>query len=321
MSPYVQSRCQIVLALVITEKREGPHLELLGAVGLNCVHRKGTALRYFRELIGARLVLGALITRDIRGRYRRTIFGQLWSLANPLTQMLLYTFVFAFVFQVKSMKGDPSGIESFALYLLCGLIPWTLFQSSVFAAIAAPLANVNLITKVYFPRIIIPLASLIATLYNSGFEFLILIVALAVAGSMFWPFLPVALLVVFLLMSFATGLGLLLSIFNLYFRDTQYLAGIFFQVWMWLSPIIYPISLVVDRSATLGPLWGTNITLLQIYELNPLVHFITAFRNVMYDNRLPSAIDLGMCGLWALVSLTLGVLVFRRVDSRLAELL
>ena len=263
----------------------------------------------------------ALISREIRGRYRRTFLGQLWSLANPLTQMLLYTFVFAFVFQVRSMKGDPSGIEIYALYLLCGLIPWTLFQSSVFAAIAAPLANVNLITKVCFPRIIIPLASLIATLYNSGFEFLVLLVALAFAGSMFWPFLPVALLLVFLLMSFATGLGLLLSILNLYFRDTQYLAGIFFQVWMWLSPIIYPISLVIDRSNELGPLWGTRVTLLEVYSINPLVHFITAFRNVMYDNRLPSGLDLGMCGVWALVSLTVGLLVFRRFDSRLAELL
>ena len=276
---------------------------------------------YFQEVFQSRLVLSALISREIRGKYRRTFLGQLWSLANPLTQMLVYTFVFSFVFQVSSMRGDPSGVESFAIYLLCGLIPWTLFQSSVFAGIAAPLANVNLITKVYFPRIIIPMASFIATLYNSAFEFLVLLVALAVAGSVFWPFLPVAALIVFLLMSFAVGLGLLLSVVNLYFRDTEYLMGIFFQVWMWLSPIIYPISLVIDRSAKLGPLWGTNITLMDIYSLNPIVHFVSAFRNVLYDNRLPSAFDLGMCGIWALVSLSIGVGVFRRMDSKLAEYL
>jgi len=277
--------------------------------------------QYLRELHGSRLILSALVSRDISGKYRRTILGQLWSFANPLTQMLVYTFVFSFVFQVKSMKGDPSGLDSFALYLLCGLIPWTLFQSSVMGAIASPLANVNLITKVYFPRMIIPMASLVSTLYNSGFEFLVLIVALALAGSMFWPLLPVALVIIFLLVSFAGGLGLLLSILNLQFRDTEYLLGILFQVWMWLSPIIYPISLVANRSAELGPIPGTGITLLDIYSLNPIVHFVTAFRNVMYDNRMPSAIDLGMCALWALVSLVVGFLTFRRMDSRLAEFL
>jgi ABC-2 type transport system permease protein len=277
--------------------------------------------QYLRELYDSRLTLYALTSREIRGKYRRTFLGQLWSLANPLTQMLVYTFVFSFVFQVKSMKGDPSGLDSFALYLLCGLIPWTLFQSSVMGAIASPLANVNLITKVYFPRMIIPLASLVSRLYNSGFEFLVLGVALALAGSMFWPLLPVAIVIIFLLASFAAGLGLLLSILNLQFRDTEYLLGIFFQVWMWLSPIIYPISLVASRSATLGPIPGTNITLLDVYSVNPIVHFVTAFRNVMYDNRMPSAIDVGLCAVWALVSLVVGFLTFRRMDGRLAEFL
>lgn len=277
--------------------------------------------QYLRELYGSRLILNALVSREIRGKYRRTFLGQLWSFANPLTQMLVYTFVFSFVFQVKSMKGDPSGLDSFALYLLCGLIPWTLFYSSVIGAMASPLTNVNLITKVYFPRMIIPVSSLVATLYNSGFEFLVLGVALALAGSMFWPLLPVAIVVIFLLMIFAAGLGLLLSILNLKFRDTEYLLGIFFQVWMWLSPIIYPISLVANRSASLGPIPGTRITLLDVYSFNPIVHFVTAFRNVMYDNRMPSATDLVICGLWAVVSLLIGFLTFRRMDSRLAEFL
>ena len=277
--------------------------------------------QYLRELYGSRFILNALVSREIRGKYRRTFLGQLWSFANPLTQMLVYTFVFSFVFQVKSMKGDPSGLDSFALYLLCGLIPWTLFYSSVIGAMASPLTNVNLITKVYFPRMIIPVSSLVATVYNSGFEFLVLGVALALAGSMFWPLLPVAIVVIFLLMIFAAGLGLLLAILNLKFRDTEYLLGIFFQVWMWLSPIIYPISLVANRSASLGPIPGTTITLLDVYSFNPIVHFVTAFRNVMYDNRMPSATDLVICGLWAVVSLLIGFLTFRRMDSRLAEFL
>ncbi len=274
-----------------------------------------------RELISARYVLSALAFRDIRGQYRSTLLGQLWSLANPLTQMLVYTFVFSFVFRVQSAPGDPSGVDVYALYLLCGLIPWSLFQSAVTTGMSSLVTNANLINKVYFPRLVIPFAAIVATAYNSGFEFLVLTVALLVAGSFVLPWLPLALLLVITLLVFATGIALALSIANLYFRDTQYLLGVVFQVWMWMSPIIYPITLVEERSVAVGPLWGTNITLLDIYSVNPLVHFITVFRELMYDNRLPNLPDSLACIAWAIAALAIGLFVFRRHEKRLAELL
>lgn len=274
-----------------------------------------------RELVDSRFVLSALAFREIRGQYRSTLLGQLWSLANPLTQMLVYTFVFAFVFRVQSEPGDPSGVDIYALYLLCGLIPWSLFQSAVTSGMSSLVSNANLINKVYFPRLIIPFSAIIATAYNSLFEFLVLTVALLLAGSFVLPWLPLALLVVVTLLVFATGLALALSIANLYFRDTQYLLGVVFQVWMWMSPIIYPITLVEERSDAIGPLWGTDITLLGIYEINPLVHFITVFRELMYDNRLPNGPDSIACVLWAVGALIVGLAVFRRHEKRLAELL
>ena len=274
-----------------------------------------------RELLSARFVLSALAFRDIRGQYRSTLLGQLWSLANPLTQMFVYTFVFSFVFRVQSAPGDPSGLDVYALYLLCGLIPWSLFQSAVLSGMSSLVVNANLINKVYFPRLIIPFAAIIATAYNSLFEFLVLTVALVVAGAFVLPWLPLALVLIIALLFFATGIALALSIANLHFRDTQYLVGVVFQVWMWMSPIIYPISLVEERSASVGPLWGTNITLLNIYELNPLVHFITVFRELMYDNRLPNVADSVACIVWALISLFFGLLIFRRNEKRLGGLL
>jgi ABC-2 type transport system permease protein len=266
-------------------------------------------------------VLSALAFREIRGQYRSTILGQLWSLANPLVQVVVYTFVFSFVFQVESEPGNPSGVHVYAIFLLCGLVPWALFQSATTAGMMSLLTNSNLINKVYFPRLVIPLSAIAATGYNSLFEFLVLVVALAVAGSFVLPWLPMALALVFLLVVFATGLALMLSISNLYFRDTQYLTGIVFQVWMWLSPIIYPISLISERSDEIGPLAGTSVTVLDVYSVNPMVHFISAFRDVMYDNRMPSAMTLLLCLAWSLVSLGLGWLVFRRNENRLAELL
>lgn len=278
-------------------------------------------MTYFRELYCSRHVLSALAFREIRGQYRSTILGQLWSLANPLVQVVVYTFVFSFVFQVESEPGNPSGVHVYAIFLLCGLVPWALFQSATTAGMMSLLTNSNLINKVYFPRLVIPLSAIAATGYNSLFEFLVLVVALAVAGSFVLPWLPMALALVFLLVVFATGLALMLSISNLYFRDTQYLTGIVFQVWMWLSPIIYPISLISERSDEIGPLAGTSVTVLDVYSVNPMVHFISAFRDVMYDNRMPSAMTLLLCLAWSLVSLGLGWLVFRRNENRLAELL
>ena len=273
-----------------------------------------------RELFAARFVLTALAFRDIRGQYRSTLLGQLWSLANPLTQMLVYTFVFSFVFRVQSAPGDPSGLNVYALYLLCGLIPWSLFQSAVTTGMSSLMVNANLINKVYFPRLVIPFAAIVATAYNSLFEFSVLTIALLVAGAFVLPWLPLALLLIVTLLVFATGIALMLSIANLHFRDTQYLVSVIFQVWMWMSPIIYPITLVEERSASVGPLFGTGITLLSIYEINPLVHFITVFRELMYDNRLPNLTDSLTCVVWALVSVSIGLLVFARNEKRLAEL-
>jgi ABC-2 type transport system permease protein len=235
--------------------------------------------------------------------------------------MLVYTFVFSFVFKVTSPVGDPSGVDSYALFLLCGLIPWALFQAAAMQSMTSLLANANLISKVYFPRVVIPLAGTLAIGYNSLFEFVVVVIALSIGGALILPWLPGVILLVILLLCFATGIGLALSIANMYFRDTQYFAGILFQVWMWLSPIIYPITLVETRSSEIGPLLGTNLTVVDIYGFNPMVHFIRAFRALMYDNRFPELSDSVACFVWSLVSLTIGWLIFRRHEKKLAELL
>ncbi len=278
-------------------------------------------MSYMKELFGARHVLWALAYREIRGQYRSTILGQLWSLANPLTQMLVYTFVFSFIFSMKSPVGDPSGVDNYALFLLCGLIPWSLFQSTSMRGMTSLLSNANLISKVYFPRVVIPLAASLAIGYNSLFEFVVVIIALTIGGAFVFPWLPGVVLLLVFLLCFATGIGLALSIANMYFRDTQYLAGIVFQVWMWLSPIIYPMTLVEARSAEIGPLFGTNVTVLDIYGLNPMVHFIRAFRALLYDNRFPTTFDTVACVVWGLVSLAIGWFIFSRNEKKLAELL
>lgn len=278
-------------------------------------------MSYIREVLSARELLANLTLREVRGKYKRTVFGQLWSLVNPLAQMAIYTFVFSFIFRVDPGAGDPSGLHVFALWLLCGLLPWTFFATVVNQSMASIVENAGLIQKVYFTRIVLPLSMVGSAGFNWLFEMAVLVVALSVFGAFVLPWIPLLLVVMVLLAVFAAGVGLLLSIANVYFRDTQYFLSILLQIWMYLTPIIYPISLVQYQSERIGGLLGTDVTILGIYELNPMVHFVNVFRQLMYDNRWPDPLDLGIVAAWSIGVFVIGVLVFHRHERKLAEIL
>ncbi|WP_233197433.1 ABC transporter permease [Cryobacterium sp. N21] len=262
-----------------------------------------------------------LTLREIRGQYKRTIFGQLWSLANPLASMLVYTIVFAFIIRVTPPPGDPSGLDIFAVWLLCGLLPWTFFSSVVQQGMSSILGNVGLVQKVYFSRIVLPLSKVGSVGYNWLFEMAVLVVVLALVGSFIWPWIPLVLVMMVLLAIFASGLALMLAVANVHFRDTQYFVSIVMQIWMYLTPIIYPISLVEEQSAKYGGLFGTSITILNLYQVNPLERFVAVFRQIMYDNRWPDSQDFMLCVIWAVVVFAIGLWIFRRSEKGLAEAL
>jgi len=278
-------------------------------------------MNYLKEVWGSRELLFNLTSREVRGKYKRTIFGQLWSLANPLALMLIYTLVFGIIFKSNPEPGNPSGLNVFALWLLCGLLPWTFFANVVNTASGSLVGNANLIQKVSFSRIVLPLSTVGSSAYNWAFEMAVLVIALSIAGGFVLPWIPLVLVAMVLLAIFAAGVGLLFSIANVYFRDTQYLLSIVLQLWIYLSPIIYPTTLVVSKSKELGGLLGTPITLAGLYDLNPIVHFVAIFRALMYDNRWPDPSEWLICLAWALVTLLLGAVVFRRNERKLAEAL
>lgn len=278
-------------------------------------------MRYLKEILASRELLVNLTLRETRGQYKRTIFGQLWSLVNPLATMLVYTIVFSFILKVTPPPGDPSGLNIFAVWLLCGLLPWTFFSGVVQQGMGSVLGSAGLVQKVYFSRIVLPLSKVGAVGYNWLFEMGVLVVVLALCGSFIWPWIPLVLLMMVLLAVFAAGLALMLSIANVYFRDTQYFVSILMQIWMYLTPIIYPISLVADQSKAVGGLFGTDITILDIYRLNPLERFVAVFRQLLYDNRWPNLEDVLFCAIWALATAALGLWIFRRNEKGLAEAL
>jgi lipopolysaccharide transport system permease protein len=278
-------------------------------------------MSYLKDVLASRELMTNLAIREIKGKYKKTLLGQLWSLANPLALMLVYTFVFSFVFRVSPGPGAPSGLDSFALWLLCGLLPWLFFSRALGVGVQSLVANEALIQKVYFARVVLPIADVVAIGYNWLFEIAVLVVALLIAGAHLWLTLPYLIIAILLLFFFTIGLSLVLSIVNVYFRDTEHLIAIALQLWMYLTPVIYPLSLVQSQSEKIGGLFGSEITLIEIYSLNPMEQFMSLFRSVLYDVAAPSPQTILICCGWASLALVAGIFVYSKRDRYLAEAL
>jgi ABC-type polysaccharide/polyol phosphate export permease len=267
------------------------------------------------EYVESRELATNLTLRELRGKYKRSVLGWTWSLLNPLASVAIYGVVFSFFLKIDPPIGDPSGLDSFVLFLLCALLPWNLFSSGVNASMGSLLGNANLIQKVYFPRELLVGTAVAANVITLLIELGVLLVVLLFVGNMVLPWIPVMLGLVVLLAVIVTGFGLALSVLNVYFRDMQHFIPIALQALFYATPIVYPINLVPNNATVLG----VGIPVGTLYRINPLVHVVQAFRSVLYDLRFPPLRSTAYIVAWAIGSLALGLWVFSRLDRRLAE--
>lgn len=275
-------------------------------------------MRTATERLAARELFVNLTLREVRGKYRRTVLGNFWSLLNPIASMIIYSIVFGVLFRLQPDPGDPSGLDVFALWLMVGLLAWNFLSAGVNSGMTALVGNAGLLTKVYFPRWVLVASAIAAAAITYVIELGVLSLALLVFGAFVLPWLPGVLLVVLLLGMFGFGLGLALSVLNVYFRDTQHFVAIGLQVWFYLTPIVYPLQLVRDLEIE----WrgeGRDVPLVALYQLNPMEHYISALRALMYDNRWPDGSDLLWCVATSVVALVVGTLVFRAFSARVVE--
>jgi ABC-2 type transport system permease protein len=275
------------------------------------------------ELRDSRELLVNLTLREVRGKYKRTALGQLWSLINPLAMMLIFTVVFGQLLKITIPAGNPSGLHVFALWLVCGLLPWNFMNNAVSGGMGALVGNANLIKKVYFPRDVLVTATVLACDVTFFFELAVLFAVVLAFGAMPLPWLPLVLVFVALLTMFALGLGLALAVANVYFRDTQHFVGIAMQLWFYATPIVYPLSYVRQKADDLAAhhvqIFGHPIPVEFVYRLNPMERFTAVFRSLIYDNRFPALGDSLYCVGAAVISLALGYLAFSRFAARVAE--
>ena len=269
-------------------------------------------LRESRELVVN------LTLREIRGKYKRTVLGQTWSLVNPLAAMLIYTVVFRYLLRVEPEAGQPSGLNVFALWLMCGLLPWTFFNSVVNAGMSSLVNDANLIKKVWFPREAVVISASLSWLFSHVIEMVVLAIVLTLFGAFVLPWLPLVALAILLLLAFGVGVALMLAIANVYFRDTQHFVGIGMQMWFYLTPVLYPVAYVETQAEKLASA-GSSFPLLTLYRLNPMERFVQVFRSLLYDNTWPAVSDVIFCTVVSVTSLGLGYWVFKRYEARIAE--
>jgi len=258
------------------------------------------------ELLGTRELLVNLTLRELRGKYKRSVLGWTWSLLNPLATMAIFTVVFAYFLKVQAPPGDPSGLDVFALYLLCGLLPWNFLSNGISGSMGALLGNSNLIKKVYFPREVLVIANVASWVVSLLIEMAVLAVVLMAFGNFVLPWLPAVLALVLIQTAFVVGLGLMFSVLNVYFRDVQHFVAILLQLWFYGTPIVYPLTYVPD-----------NVRF--VYGLNPMVRFVEAYRDCLYDLRLPPLLDWAYLVVVASITLAAGWIVFMRLEPKLAE--
>ncbi|MCZ2812342.1 MULTISPECIES: ABC transporter permease [unclassified Modestobacter] len=270
------------------------------------------------DLKDSRGLLVNLTLREVRGKYKRTLLGQGWSLLNPIATLLIYTLVFGFVLRVPVPVGEDSGLQVFVLFLACALLPWNFFNNAVSSGMGSLIANANLLRKVFFWRPTLVVATVLSLNVTFAIELGVLVVLLLLFGSMPLPWIPLLLLVVVLLTAFALGIALLLSVANVYFRDTQHFVTIGMQLWFYATPIVYPYQLIQDQAARMRAA-GNDFPLETIYRLNPLERFVSVFRAMLYDNVMPYWGDLLFCLVAAVGSLVIGFAVFNRSQHRLVE--
>ena len=269
------------------------------------------------ELASSRELLANLTARELRGKYKRSVLGWAWSLINPVAMAIVFTFVFTVVFKADTPLGDPSGIEIFALFLLCGLLPWNYLATGMTLAMSTLTTNANLVKKVYFPREILVVATTLAYLVSLVIELAVLGVVLGILSWEIVLYVPGVVLVVALQTLFVTGVGLALSVLNVYFRDVQHLVNILLQVWFYSTPILYPLSFVEEQVEAAE--WLDGWPVMELYHLNPMVSFVDVYRALMYDQRLPDLLDVAWITVASVVTLLVGYKVFKHFEPRLAE--
>ncbi len=248
-----------------------------------------SAISELKELSNYRYLLGQLVRRDITTRYKRSVLGVAWTMLNPLGTMLILTFVFSNFFR--------SEVQHFPVYILSGLLVWNFFSQATNAAISGLVWGGSLLKRIYIPSTVFGVSAIGTALVNMIMSLVPLVIVMLIDGAPFhlsMLFLPVSIL---LLTGFTLGFGLFISSLAVFFPDVGEMYQVLLTAWMYLTPVIYPESLISARY-------------LLIFKLNPMYWMVKMFRLPIFEGRLPTLLEVLPAIAWSLGMLIVGWLFF-----------
>lgn len=253
-----------------------------------------------REIYDYRELLKTNVKKDIRGRYKASVLGVLWSFINPLLQVLVYAIVFPYL-----MKGSA---DHYVVYLVTGIIPWTFFQTVVNQSTTCIKSNSGIIKKVYFPRIILPLSAFFSGLINFFISCVIIVFFCLIFGmGISWHLVFVPLIAVTEGL-FGLALGTIFGAIDAYIQDTEYIVNFILMMAMYGAPIIYEITIFPE---------GSRIG--SLIQLNPMTKIMNAYRDVFMNHQIPNLRAIGIVFLGSFILFLIAVAIFNRLQKGFAE--
>lgn len=256
--------------------------------------------QFFKPLTSYKYLLYQVTLREVKARYKQSIIGYAWIVFNPLVQLLVYSFVFSVIFKF------PTGGIPYPIFLFIGLLPWTYLQSSLTTSSLVLIDNANLLKKISFPREILPYSIILAKGIDLFFSLLLLVGFMLFYKITLNPTTIFIIPLLFIQIILMAGLSLFLSTANLFYRDIQYLTNLLLLMWTYLTPIVYPLSLIPEKY-----IW--------LYKLNPMVGITEGYRSAIFNTPF----DLGTI-LWSiLISISIfifGFWMFKKSENVFADI-
>lgn len=255
-----------------------------------------------KTLVGYRELFWMWVLRELKARYIQSLFGVAWAILQPIATSAIFVLVFALFVKIPS-DGIP-----YPIFVFAAMLPWNFFTRSIGSGVVSIVANMNLVTKIYFPREILPLSTVFSNFVDflcGAVVFIVLMIAYRVPARPSILLLPVLLLIQIIL---TAGISFLMSALNVYYRDVNQMTLLVLQLWMYACPIIYPTSLV--------PAW-----LLPYYLLNPMAVVIDGYRKVLIQGVLPDWGQLGIAAAISLFVLWFGYTIFKRMEDKFADVI
>jgi ABC-2 type transport system permease protein len=255
-------------------------------------------------------LIGNFANREIKGKYKGSLLGSAWSLLNPLATLAIYSLVFGFIIRFPTPVAGNGRLTNFTIYLFTALVVWNFFQAVTTSSMGALVSAGPLLRKIYFPPFAPVIGSAGAVLNQTAIEFGLLVIVYVAVVNVGWSMLLLPLLLA-LLAAFSLGLGLLLAIANARFRDVSYIVTVLLNLLFYMSPIIYPISVVTN-------LYDKH-PWLRIYEYNPITAFVEAFRSALWHLDFPGWGRLGYLAAVSVAVLAIGWIVFQAKSVDVSE--